>query len=222
MPPHDAYIETHLGGGAVLRNKRPAEVNIGVERDPRVVQMWKAKYPSSQFCIVEGNAIEFLASYSFTGRELVYSDPPYVASTRRRDKVYTYDHTLADHHELLTVLTRLPCMVMLSGYDNELYNDTLSEWYKVAFQAKTHTDVRTEYVWFNYPPPTELHDTRFLGTNFRQRQTVQRRRERLYKRIAEMTPVERNALIQWLGSTYGPRENTQNANCSDFLTHFSD
>ncbi|ODS31873.1 MAG: D12 class N6 adenine-specific DNA methyltransferase, partial [Candidatus Scalindua rubra] len=24
MPPHEVYIETHLGGGAVMRNKRPS------------------------------------------------------------------------------------------------------------------------------------------------------------------------------------------------------
>jgi len=32
MPPHEVYIETHLGGDAVMRNKRPAERNIGLER----------------------------------------------------------------------------------------------------------------------------------------------------------------------------------------------
>ena len=32
MPPHEVYIETHLGGGAVMRNKRPAGSNIGIER----------------------------------------------------------------------------------------------------------------------------------------------------------------------------------------------
>ncbi len=31
IPPHDTYIETHLGGGAVLRHKRPAALNIGID-----------------------------------------------------------------------------------------------------------------------------------------------------------------------------------------------
>lgn len=38
MPPHDTYIETHLGGGAVIRNKRPARVNIGVDIDPHTTR----------------------------------------------------------------------------------------------------------------------------------------------------------------------------------------
>ncbi len=33
MPPHETYIESHLGGGAVLRNKRPAKANIGIDAD---------------------------------------------------------------------------------------------------------------------------------------------------------------------------------------------
>lgn len=35
--PHEVYIETHLGGGAVLRHKRPAGRNIGIERNGQVI-----------------------------------------------------------------------------------------------------------------------------------------------------------------------------------------
>jgi hypothetical protein len=31
MPPHRVYIEPFLGGGAIMRLKRPAELNIGVD-----------------------------------------------------------------------------------------------------------------------------------------------------------------------------------------------
>ena len=34
MPLHEVYIETHLGGGAIMRNKRPARRNIGIDIDP--------------------------------------------------------------------------------------------------------------------------------------------------------------------------------------------
>lgn len=31
IPPHNVYIETHLGSGAIMRYKRPAELNIGID-----------------------------------------------------------------------------------------------------------------------------------------------------------------------------------------------
>ena len=40
MPKHDTYIETHLGGGAVMRNKKPAKRNIGIDIDSSVIQKW--------------------------------------------------------------------------------------------------------------------------------------------------------------------------------------
>ena len=35
MPPHDTYIETHLGGGAIMKRKPPALNNIGIDLDSR-------------------------------------------------------------------------------------------------------------------------------------------------------------------------------------------
>ena len=35
MPPHDVYIETHLGGGAIMLRKPPAKVNWGIDIDPQ-------------------------------------------------------------------------------------------------------------------------------------------------------------------------------------------
>lgn len=41
MPPHKVYIEPFLGGGAILRLKRPAELNIGIDLDPEVIQRFR-------------------------------------------------------------------------------------------------------------------------------------------------------------------------------------
>lgn len=40
LPPHHTYVEPFLGGGSVLRNKRPAQLNVGIDRDPEVVRTW--------------------------------------------------------------------------------------------------------------------------------------------------------------------------------------
>lgn len=36
MPPHRVYIEPFLGGGAIMRLKRPAIANIGVDSDDTI------------------------------------------------------------------------------------------------------------------------------------------------------------------------------------------
>lgn len=37
LPPHRVYIEPFLGGGAIMRLKRPAAVNLGIDLDQRAV-----------------------------------------------------------------------------------------------------------------------------------------------------------------------------------------
>lgn len=58
-----------------------------------------------------------------------------------------------DHVELLKKLISVRGMVVLSGYDNEIYNDMLPDWQKYSTQARMSagrgTDVRTEIVWLN-------------------------------------------------------------------------
>ena len=45
MPPHDTYIETHLGGGAIMRRKPAALHNIGIDRDARALGEFQCGYP---------------------------------------------------------------------------------------------------------------------------------------------------------------------------------
>src|SRR5436853_1357121 len=83
LPPHLTYIETHLGGGAVLLRKKPAEISIGIDRNPDVIAYWRRSFPYLATYIV-GDAVDFLARRQFEGHEVVYCDPPYLATTRRR------------------------------------------------------------------------------------------------------------------------------------------
>lgn len=202
MPPHDTYIESHLGGGAVLRNKKSAKHSIGIDKNPEVISTWHNLYPN--LCeLVQADAAEYLQSYRYSGNELVYSDPPYLPSTRRRSRVYACDYSNTDHERFLEVLKSLSCMTMISGYDNGLYNDVLSGWHKETFMAKTHIDLREECVWMNFPPPSQLHDTAHLGATFRERQTIKRRGQRLRGKISRLDEIERNELMCWLAVTYG-------------------
>jgi DNA adenine methylase len=112
MPPHETYIETHLGGGAIMKRKPPALHNIGIDRNARALSAFGCDYPVR---LIHGCAHRFLAEYAFSGRELVYSDPPYLQYTRSSRRRYRFDYLEQDHTALLELLKGLPCQVMVSG-----------------------------------------------------------------------------------------------------------
>lgn len=156
----------------------------------------------SVFRFLAGDGLAFLKSYPFTGAELVYCDPPYVHSTRSRTDLYRYEMTDRQHRALLRLLSRLPCKVMLSGYRSKLYADELESWDVVTFQAMTRAGKpATEFLWFNFPRPTALHDYRFLGADFRERERIKRKSQRWVARLHRMPTLERQALLAALSST---------------------
>ena len=67
--------------------KKPALKNIGIDLDSDVIQSWSGYSPENHK-FFNNDALTFLTKYLFTGKELVYCDPPYVLSTRRRQKIY--------------------------------------------------------------------------------------------------------------------------------------
>lgn len=201
IPQHQTYIEPYLGMGAVLRKKTPAAMNFGVEADPEVVRRWTGNEVSN-LTIVNGDALNFLANYTWTGSEFVYVDPPYLPSTRRASRVYRFDCDEAHHQNLLGLLTSLPAMVMLSGYASGMYDSVLSNWKRLEFQTGSHGSARTEVVWLNYAPPEIPIDTRFAGDSFRDRQRIQRKQQRLRQKIAGLPAIERHLLFGWLSEAF--------------------
>ncbi len=200
MPPHETYIEPFLGSGAILRFKRPARCSIGIDADPMVVSYWQIRrgeleaLESTSFICTDG--IRFLEDYSWIGGELVYADPPYLMSTRscQRD-YYRAEFSDADHVRLLAVLKKLPCPVLLSGYWSPLYDDALQGWPLTTFRVMTHGGPATECLWRNFPAPLALHDYRYLGSDFRERERIKRKKARWQKRLAKMPALERAAVI---------------------------
>lgn len=197
MPPHRVYIEPFLGGGAVLRLKRPALSSIGVERDAGSVALWSG-FSMPGLRVVCGDGISFLRGYRFRGDELVYADPPYLFSTRSSARQIYRCELGADseHRRLLAVLQRLPCAVMVSGYRSELYASLLSAWRTRSFWTVDRRGRRREeIVWMNFQQPNELHDYRFLGRDFRERERIRRRVGRWRRRLSSLPTLEREALL---------------------------
>ena len=191
MPPHDTYIETHLGGGAIMKRKPPALRNIGIDLEPRALARFECDYPVEK---IHGCAHRFLAEYPFAGRELVYSDPPYLKHTRTSGRRYRFDYEVQDHIELLELLKELPCSVILSGYPSSLYDELLPEWRTLALQVMNQGGVRTEKLWFNFTPE-RVHWPRYAGKNFTDRQRIKRKAENWAKRYQALPHAERLAVL---------------------------
>ncbi|MEM6646967.1 MAG: DNA adenine methylase [Bacteroidota bacterium] len=196
IPPHRVYIETHLGGGAILRKKRPAEVSIGLDADPAVIEVWQA-HPERppRLTLHHADAAAWLQAHPFRGDEFVYLDPPYLMETRKGGRLYAVEYTRAQHVELLDVILALPAMVMISGYWSKLYAEALEDWRTLNFQAQTRQGTATEWLWMNYPEPVELHDYRYLGSDFRERERLKRIKASWMKRLRKLSPLERRMLF---------------------------
>lgn len=101
------------------------------------------------------DARELLEMFSDRPASLVYLDPPYFT---KRDHGYVIDANDEEFHtELLDICVHARCMILLSGYDNKLYQEILvreNGWTKR--RIKTHTRdttgkdyERTEILWMN-------------------------------------------------------------------------
>jgi DNA adenine methylase len=103
---------------------------------------------------------------------LFYFDPPYIKSSRKwAGRLYTHEFTDADHVDLINLLLKIKGMVMISGYEHEIYHAldaagwsrreydvtcssvgrTRGTGMKGEGSCKAHR--RTEIVWMNYEPP---------------------------------------------------------------------
>lgn len=88
---------------------------------------------------------------------LIYADPPYLLSTRKLKRQYSHEMTDADHGRLLDLLLQHIGPVMLSGYDNDMYNTALSGWYKYQTETTAEKGLhRTETIWTNYEADPQL------------------------------------------------------------------
>jgi len=191
MPPHDTFIETHLGGGVVMQKKPPTQNNIAIDIDPEPLKAFTCSYPVQK---INSCAHRYLAEYDYTGFELIYCDPPYLIETRTSKRRYLHEYTRQDHIHLLELLQSLPCQVILSGYRSTLYDDMLAGWNCLELQAMTWGGPRTEKLWYNYDLD-RTHWATYAGKDFTDRQRIKRKAGRWAKNYQALPSAERLALL---------------------------
>ncbi len=101
------------------------------------------------------DALNLFEDFQNRPGSLVYFDPPYLGE---RSRGYDHDQTSIEFHEkLITAASRAKCMVFISGYKNDLYDNFLTErsgWTRQLLKATTKGNngksfEREEVVWFN-------------------------------------------------------------------------
>lgn len=147
-------IRAHMGFGSAGATKNKTGFRTDNAR-----HLW-ARYPDLitgfldrlQGVLIENKpAIECIKNHD--GPEtLFFVDPPYVLSTRT-GRYYVHELTNDDHVQLLEHLNQVTGMVVVSGYDSDIYNDLLRSWEKRSTSARISagrgTAVRTECIWLN-------------------------------------------------------------------------
>lgn len=97
-------------------------------------------------------AVDLIQRFNYSN-VLIYADPPYVLSTRH-GKQYRCEMDDRAHEELLDMLLAHKGPVLISGYDNDLYNDRLRGWCREETVGQNMATGKTrEIIWMNYEPP---------------------------------------------------------------------
>jgi len=206
IPPHDIYVEGYLGSGAILKNKEIARYSICLDLNEKCLDAGRSLGLSG--CIfIKQDTISYLKfflsmapifKYSGMG-PFIYLDPPYPVDVRRsKKKIYKYEFTTRDHIALLEVMGSTEMPIMVSTYRNDMYDQYLQEWNRYDYPAVTRKGKVTESVYMNYKRPDKLHDYRYIGKNFREREKNKGIVYRNVSKINRLPASLRNALLQRL------------------------
>lgn len=216
LPAHRLYLEPFAGLAAVGRLKRPSTLDVFIEKDERTVRTLARLLRPVRIiegaldplaAVVEGRSPVLVRGDCLTldpakvpAEAVVYCDPPYLGSTRRRDQRY-YRHELRgelEHEAFLAWALALPARVLVSGYNSALYSARLGAWRRIDFGAGTRGGRAVESLWCNFAPPLELHDTRFVGAGFRERERIRRKVKRWVRKFQALPLPERAAIREAL------------------------
>ena len=149
-------VRYHQSFGTTNSSKKSWR-NVQTYGGPRCATMWNylpdtiieccERLKNAQIESIDG--LKLIRRYNHPDT-LIYCDPPYLRSLRKKNM---YAHELGDerHVELLEVLKQSKSKIILSGYDNDLYNEVLFDWRTDTKQTTAQMGLhRTEKIWMNF------------------------------------------------------------------------
>ncbi|TFW71485.1 DNA methyltransferase [Methylotenera oryzisoli] len=162
-------IRAQMGFGSSGATKGTTGFRSDTSRRYTTAQMDWVKYPPILRPIIDrlvGVLVENRPALNVienhdTPETLFYVDPPYMHNTRVMDNnnhYYRHEMTEQDHIALLDKLKNVEGMVVLNGYQSDLYDDALmnlasGNWQKHSTKSRASayrgTSIRTEVVWLN-------------------------------------------------------------------------
>lgn len=100
-------------------------------------------------------AVDLIQRFNYPN-VLIYADPPYVLGTRH-GKQYRCEMDDQGQNDLIDVLLAHKGPVILSGYDNVLYNGRLKGWYREETTCYSQVcSKKRECLWMNFEPRRQL------------------------------------------------------------------
>ena len=156
------YVRNRMAWGFKTCTKTGFKIDVAGREAAYCVHNWNAAPGLLRECAerlkqvqVENRpALDIISRFN-SPDVLIYADPPYLPGTRG-GKQYRHEMTDADHGALLEVLKTHKGSVILSGYDSQLYRESLPGWNTVRWKTYTQSaKQREEVVWFNFEQPKE-------------------------------------------------------------------
>lgn len=157
-------VRAAMGFGSAGATKGKTGFRLDTKRNSATAQRIWTRQPdnlaavASRFAgvLVENrDAMQCMLDHD-TESTLHFVDPPYVHDTRvnvAKNGAYRFEMTNDEHKTLLNGLKSLSGMVVVCGYDSDLYNGALSSWEKVtrttAANGRAGSVQRTECLWIN-------------------------------------------------------------------------
>ncbi len=131
--------------------------NVQTYGGPRCATMWNCLPDTIMNCcerlkkaqIENTDALTLIERYD-NENTLIYLDPPYLQNLRKKN-MYKCEMSDEQHIEMLRLIKKSKSKIILSGYDNDLYNSELFNW--VTAEKETIAQMglhRTEKLWMNF------------------------------------------------------------------------